>query len=529
MLIDGASARDRMRLKADICIIGAGVAGITLANELKAYFPRVVVLESGGDSYDEKIQELNEAEKADGIHPDPVYSRLRVLGGTSNHWLNNAIPFSKIDFEKRAWIENSGWPISYGDVEKYYPKAGVYCGVDADGYDPEYWLKRLGLESPFSRSGIIQTKIAKAARPPTRFFQKYGPDLERSDQIDIYKHSNLVDVVFDKKTQQIREASFTSDGKVVHSIVADTFILCMGGIENARMLLHFNLKYGNALGNQHDNVGRYFMDHPTVRPASVFTTSPELAKDRSASFGERNIGLNFEYSEGTLRDHKITNAKLFFFNSNNYDLSDGISSFHILKDNLIKGELPDDAFTHLSNLIFDIDMVAEAISRKSFNKRIFPHAEDLAGFGVHVMMEQTPSRNNRVRLGQAKDRLGLRKVLVDWTLEQHDIDMMWAGLLLLGKEFGVHSLGRLRLLKEQSERMFADQMGFGHHHMGTTRMASDERTGVVDRNQLVFGTTNLYVAGSSVFTTGSHVPPTLTIVALSLRLADHLAMKKGKQ
>ncbi len=144
-------------------------------------------------------------------------------------------------------------------------------------------------------------------------------------------------------------------------------------------------------------------------------------------------------------------------------------------------------------------------------------------------MEQTPSRNNRVRLGQAKDRLGLRKVLVDWTLEQHDIDMMWAGLLLLGKEFGVHSLGRLRLLKEQSERMFADQMGFGHHHMGTTRMASDERTGVVDRNQLVFGTTNLYVAGSSVFTTGSHVPPTLTIVALSLRLADHLAMKKGKQ
>ena len=197
-------------------------------------------------------------------------------------------------------------------------------------------------------------------------------------------------------------------------------------------------------------------------------------------------------------------------------------------EKLIKGELPDEAFLHLSNLVVDFDMVAEAISRKSFDRRIFPYADDLGGAGVHIMMEQSPNRHNRIRLGNSKDRFGIKKLVVDWRLSQSDIDMMWSGLMVLGQEIGALSLGRLRLLKEQSQRLFTDQMGFGMHHMGTTRMAVDEKAGVVDRDQRVFGTDNLYVAGSSVFVTGSHVAPTLTIVALSLRLAEHLQSKGAK-
>ena len=167
-------------------------------------------------------------------------------------------------------------------------------------------------------------------------------------------------------------------------------------------------------------------------------------------------------------------------------------------------------------------MVAEAISRKTFDKNIFSHADQLGGAGVHIMMEQTPDRNNRIRLGNQRDRLGVKKLVVDWKLGKQDIDMMWSGLMLLGREIGALSLGRLRLLKEQSQRLFGDQMSFGLHHMGTTRMATSPSSGVTDADQRVFGTENLYVAGSSVFVTGGHVAPTLSIVALSLRLADHL-------
>lgn len=522
MLFDGKNLPGKRRIEADVCIVGSGPAGITLANELQSKFSNIVLLEGGGEAYDEKSQNLYAADTKHNVFPDPMVSRLRFLGGSSNHWENSTMPFTPIDFEKRDWVQGSGWPISFADVNKYYDRAGEYCGVDADGYSSEVWMSRAGLASPLQGSKQIVVKTAKSARPPTRFFYKYGPLLLGSHRISIYKNSNVVDLLFDKQTKKINEIYFTSDGEILHSVSAGIFVLCMGGIENARMLLIFNEKYDNMLGNRGDNVGRHFMEHPTLRPATIFASAPDFGKDLSTTLANKNIGLTHEYAEDVLRKHRINNGKLTFFNASNYDLSDGISSFHILKDKLIKGELPDEAFLHLSNLLLDFDMVAEAISRKSFDKRVFSYADDPGGSGVHIMMEQTPSRHNRIRLGNSKDRLGLKKMVVDWHLGQSDIDMMWSGLMLLGQEIGALSLGRLRLLKEQSQRLFTDQMGFGMHHMGTTRMAVDETTGVVDRNQRVFGTNNLYVAGSSVFVTGSHVAPTLTIVALSLRLAEHL-------
>jgi choline dehydrogenase-like flavoprotein len=528
MLIDGATLTGKRRIEADVCIVGSGPAGITLANELKAKFSSIVVLEGGGESYDEKSQSLYAAEGTHDVFPDPIVSRLRFLGGTSNHWQNSTMPFTPIDFDRRDWVPGSGWPISFADVNKYYDRAGEYCGVDADGYSADAWMSRTSLASPMQGSKRVVAKAAKSARPPTRFFHKYGPLLSESNRVSVYKNSNVVDLLFDKQTKKVREIFFTADGKTLHGVSAGIFVLCMGGIENARMLLSFNEKYENALGNRGDNVGRYFMEHPTVKPATVFASASGFGRDLSVTPGNKNVGLVHEYSEDVLRQHRITNGKISFFNASNYDLSDGVSSFHILKDRLIKGTLPDEAFLHLSNLILDFDMVAEAISRKSFDQRVFSHADDLGGAGVHIMMEQTPSRHNRIRLGKSKDRFGIKKLAVDWRLSKSDIDMMWSGLLVLGQEIGALSLGRLRLLKEQSQRLFTDQMGFGLHHMGTTRMAVDEAAGVVDRDQRVFGTDNLYVAGSSVFVTGSHVAPTLTIVALSLRLAEHLQSRGAK-
>lgn len=528
MLFDGKNLSGKRRIEADVCIVGAGPAGMTLANELKSKFSNIVLLEGGGESYDEKSQSLYAADGTHPVFPDPMVSRLRFLGGSSNHWENSTMPFTPIDFEKRDWVPGSGWPISFADVNKHYDRAGAYCGVDADGYSADVWMSRTGLVSPLQSSKKIVIKAAKSARPPTRFFHKYGSSLSDSSRVSIYKNASVVDLLFDKQTKKVQEVFFTSDGQILHSVSAGIFVLCMGGIENARMLLSFNEKYDNALGNRGDNLGRHFMEHPTVKPATVFASSSGFGRDLSVTPGTKNIGLTHEYAEDVLRQHRINNGKISFFNASNYDLSDGISSFHILKDKLLKGALPDEALLHLSNLILDFDMVTEAISRKSFDQRVFPHADDLGGAGVHIMMEQTPNRQNRIRLGKSKDRLGLKKLTVDWHLSQSDIDMMWSGLMVLGQEIGALSLGRLRLLKEQSQRLFTEQMGFGMHHMGTTRMAVDETAGVVDRDQRVFGTDNLYVAGSSVFVTGSHVAPTLTIVALSLRLAEHLQYRGAK-
>lgn len=522
MLLDGANITKKLDLSAELCILGGGVAGITLANELKNVFGSIVVIESGAETYEQATQELYAAEKTHDVYPDPTYSRMRFLGGSSNHWENNTTPFLGIDFERRDWIQNSGWPISLKDVQPYYPKAAQYCGVGADGYDPTYWAGQLNRDFPFKVTDAVNMRMSKFAAPATRFFERHGKALRDAKNVSVYMNSNVVDVSFDEQAGKIQEVRFTTTGEVVHRIAARVFILCFGGIENARMLLYFNQKYNNKMGNKFDNVGRYFMDHPTLRPANIHTDNPDLTKNFDKVLGDKYVQAVLEFSEAGLRSHRITNSKFTLIKVNHYDMSDGISSFHILRERLLKGSLPDDPLTHLSHLVLDIDMVAEAISRKSLDVKLFDHANEFAGFQAHAMMEQTPSKDNRIRLGQQKDRLGIPRILIDWRLEQNDIDMMWNGILLLGKEFGKKSLGRVRMLKEQSQRLFSSQLGFGHHHMGTTRMADDERTGVVDKNQLVFGTKNLFVAGSSVFTTGSHVPPTLTIVALTLRLADHL-------
>lgn len=528
MRIDAAGLVSAQEFSADVCILGGGVAAVTLANELLSHCRKIVILESGGDEFEEASQNLNAAEVFPEIYADPMYSRLRSLGGSSNHWLNNTSPFDPIDFEAREWVPNSGWPISFEDVNRYYARAGVYCGVGDDGYDPNLWLKNAGVSSPLNRSSVIRAKIAKAASPPTRFYKKHGDALSNSKRVEVLTHANVVDLKFDSGAKTVQRVIFTNGGAVRHSVTAPVFVMCMGGIENARMLLHFNNKHGQQLGNQHDNVGRYFMDHPSMQPATILAPTPSFAQALRADLSSRFVGVFFDQADAVLRIRKINNSRISFFDISNYDFSDGISSFHILREKLVKGQVPDELMKHLGNLLFDLDMVAEAIARKSFDKKIFEHAGDFAGLGVSVMMEQTPQLGNRIRLGQTVDRLGIPRAVIDWTLAYNDIDMMWQGLYSLGVELGKLSLGRLRLLTERSERLFGDQMGFGNHHMGTTRMALSSKTGVVDGNSRVFGTNNLYVAGSSVFATGSHVPPTLTIVALAIRLAEFLRLKGCK-
>jgi len=238
--------------------------------------------------------------------------------------------------------------------------------------------------------------------------------------------------------------------------------------------------------------------------------------------GQRFLVAFFELTEKALREEELINLRMPVVSGTEYGMSDGVSSFHILKNALIKGELPEDLFTHYGNLILDADMVIEAVARKQFDTKIFESAKDKLGYQIPMMVEQLPERNNRIYLSSKKDKFGLNKLSIEWQVSKRNRELMWRSLEVFARDMGITSIGRLRLLKERASRLFGDQMGFGHHHMGTTRMSDTPENGVVDKNCKVFDVGNLYVAGSSVFPTGSHVPPTLTISAISVRLADHL-------
>lgn len=522
MLVNGSELNEHASYEADICILGGGVAGIVLARELLGKFKKIILLESGGENYTQEAQDLYApSTKNKSYYPDPSYSRLRFLGGASNHWENNTSPLDPIDFEKRSWVANSGWPISYKDLEAFYPKAEIYCGVKGNGYNTKEWVKKLGYTDVVSSSKVLETGIAKAAVPGTRFYAVHGQPLVEHSGIEVITFANVVDLDFDEQAQQITKVFFETKPGLRHDVKAKAFIMCFGGIENARMLLTFNKKYKNKIGNYHDNVGRYFMDHPTVRAAHFYPhTSKGLELYTAGPVGDLNVKGFFEIQKEMLTLHGLSNIRMPIHAASKYDMSDGISSHHILGDAFSSGDLPDNFGMHILNYVKDIDMVVEAVSRKAFNKKLFDDADEMNGYQLAMMLEQTPHKDNRIRLGEKRDPYGIERIEIDWEFKEDDQERMWRALELTANEVGALSLGRIRLLKERSERLMGDQMGYGHHHMGTTRMSEDYKNGVVDAQQKVFGTNNFFIAGSSVFSTGGHVPPTLTIVALTIRLAE---------
>ncbi len=523
MIVDGNQASTPSSFECDVCVLGGGVAGIVLACELKKKFQQVLVVESGDEHFTPEAQALYRPQAAPKHYPDPEYSRLRFLGGSSNHWENNTAPMTPLDFEQRDWIPDSGWPISYTELAPFYAGAGDYCGVGRDGYSANDWLTRLSATDVVDGSEVIQTQIAKFAAPPARFFHTHKQVLLAGGAVTVLKNSNVVDLDFDEGSTRVRAVSTMSNQGRQASVEARVFVLCCGGIENARLLLAFNQKYDQQLGNQYDNVGRYFMGHPTPRAAQLLVPDPEpFAFYSGVQVGERRVEGYLSLSQQVVVGNQTTNLRMPLVPASQYMLSDGISSYHILSEALSEGDTPDHFGQHLVNFASDLDMIAEAIARKKLNKRLLSSAEDFAGFMIPMMMEQTPDRNNRIYLGSKKDKLGLPKVLIDWQLSEQDKHRVWQSLDLVAHELGALSLGRLRILQERSVRIWGSQLGFSSHHMGTTRMAPGPDRGVVDRDLRVFGTENLFVTGSSVFATGSHVPPTLTIAALTIRLARYL-------
>jgi choline dehydrogenase-like flavoprotein len=507
----------------DICIVGGGASGIVIANELAETGLKVALVESGGEQYHQATQDLYKANNIDFPFPDTSYTRLRFLGGSSNHWQNNTSPLSPLDFEKREGIENSGWPIQYKELVPYYSKAEPYCGVDSDGYSLDKWLGTTGMKDITMGSSKIETRIAKAPFSPTRFFEQHGSNLVASENVEIITFSNIVDIEFDENSKRIERVIFNTLKRNEFVIAADKFIMCLGGIENARMLLHFNQKYNNKLGNQSDAVGRYLMEHPTPRAAHLMAEkTPALDLYMGYREEKKSISGFLSLSDEIARENNTINIRMPFIPQSNYTLSDGISSSHIFGQALSNYELPADASTHAWNILSDIDMVIEAIARKQFDTKIFEHASGIGGYEIPMMMEQTPDKNNRITLSSKKDKLGLAKINVEYRVTDIDKQRLWRSLDICAKEIAILDFGRLKTLKERSLRLWRDQLGFSAHHMGTTRMADNPNTGVVDKNLQVFGTKNFYISGSSVFPTGGSVPPTLTIVALSIRLADHI-------
>lgn len=523
MLIE-FNAPEGASFNADICIVGAGAAGITLAMELVPTGKRILLVEGGDLKYSEDSQSLYHMAK-DRQYWDPYRSRVRFFGGSTNHWEGSCRTFDPIDFERRSWVPDSGWPFSYQDLQPYYARAFPY--VDAGQYFPDEGplLRHLDAHRPKLVAGGFDVRLGSHS-PPTRFGQKYIGDLRPAANLTILTRANLMSIDEAPDRQSVQSLTVCNYKKHKAAITAKLYVIALGGIENARALLLSDAVTPGGIGNENDLVGRYFMDHPVIEALDFYPSADFIRAWGSGvvDYQSTEHPLSLQASEALLRKYHLTNARMPLGLSTQSYTSRGIESAHqIEKAIATRQELPE-LLTHLRNVIGDADLILEQWRRKHGFRPMIHRADQYGGYVMQMMMEQRPDRDNRIVLTPEQDALGLRKGRVAWRLPQSEKEDFKRLIALFAKGMGAQGVGVVRsfLSEDDMNRRFEELMNFGHHHMGTTRASAEPKAGVVDANQRIHGRANIYMAGSSVFPTGSHVPPTTTIVATTIRLADHL-------
>lgn len=516
MLIHANAIPDGTVLECDLCIVGAGPAGMTIAHKLRNRNLSIVLLDSGFEEFDERAQRLAEGTNIGLEYRDLDLTRLRMLGGSSNHWEGSCNDLDEIDFTDREWVDHDGWPITKQDLVPYYKSAQPYLQLGPYDYDLRSWLKRLNLPFPtWIRDGLEGWVVQHSA--PTRYGQVYGGDLADAANVRVLLGATVLSMSMTADRRTAEHVVVGRFGKGNLRVRAKRFVLAMGGIENARFLLL------NDIGNGHDQVGRYFMEHPYFR---LMLLAPSLTFLREFSALNRGMDRDsrasplIRFSEEVLRREKFQNCRISFEAATRYEAAAGIESFHQLG---VGTRSEDEVFYHIGNMLLDVDMLAEATSRKVLGKPIFESAEDVSFLWLGCMSEQLPNPESRVTLGNTRDEFGQPKTALALRLTEADHIAAGRFATAVGKTFGQVGIGRVQhFVAERFAHWPPRQISYGNHHMGTTRMSKDPKQGVVDADLRLHGASNLFIAGSSVFPTGGHVPPTLTIVALSLRLADHL-------
>ncbi len=517
MHIDARQITNGSLIEGDICIVGAGAAGISIALQWIDSPYKVILLEGGGLEYDDQVQELYNG-KITGQNYYPMKSsRLHYFGGTTGHWGGICSTFDDIDFEQRDWVENSGWPVKREDLAAYFARVHPILDLGPCEWDVKYWLQQNPSfkELPLNKNAIW-SKMWQFS-PPTRFGTKYRDTIIKAKNVHLYTYANVVDITAQENISAINNVTVKNYAGKTHTVKAKLFILACCAIQNARVLLNADKQAPKGLGNDNDLVGRYFMEHPELKTGELWlTSSQELQLYQDDRKFRAELALNPSVQEelkilnGTVALHPLPIAKKIQANMKTWQNDDPRKSLHENQKNY------GDAF------------------KKTFFQRVedrlFPTKvkKDYNSYELYTRIEQAPNPNSRVNLSNEKDALGVRRANLHWALSPIDKRTMRKINEVIGQLVGAADIGRVKLydfLRDESDTSMPDFTSGGWHHIGTTRMSDDPRKGVVDPNCKVHGIQNLYIAGSACFPTSGAINPTFPIVAISLRLSDHLKEK----
>jgi choline dehydrogenase-like flavoprotein len=522
MFIDARSVPMGTVVETELCIIGAGAAGITLAREFINSDFRVVVLESGGTELETATQDLYVGSNIGRPYYDPSIHRLRYFGGTTNHWFGRCALPDSVDLEVREGLAYSGWPFSRDHLEQWYRRAQAVCQLGPYGYSPSDWgIQPNDIPEPF-RGPHFVCQVMQVS-PPTRFGPEYGPELREARNLTVYLYANALRFGTSENNAEVRQLGVGVLPDRRFTVRARVYVLATGAIENARLLLLSATDDRIGLGNQHDLVGRFFMVHLEYAGGIIALANPyrdlRFQTGTAGAYYNR-FGIDRRFvsyvclSEETRRELKLPHLRFRF----DQQPQQPPRSVEALKRLVGRTDHGSEILNDMESVMRDLDGLTTFVARKA----LFGRGRPAVAIQLACTSEQMPNPESRIGLDRELDAFGLRKVIIDWQLTAEDKRGMAIGYRMFGAELGRAGFGRLRSNVPNDDINWPENMYGDEHNIGTTRMHRDARFGVVDENCRVHGVANLYVAGSSVFPTSGAFNPTLTIVAMALRLADHI-------
>jgi choline dehydrogenase-like flavoprotein len=529
-------------LEATVCIVGAGAAGITLACELDGAPFDVLLIEAGGLKPAAQAS-ADYGGAAAAPHPDPSQFRRFVFGGTTGIWGGRCVPYEPIDFERRDYIANSGWPIGYGEVARFYPRALEYC--DAGNFD--FSARSAIANAPltiagFDGGGKINADGIERYSLPTDFGKKYRHKIERSANVTLVLNARALRLQKRGGEDRIEAVEVIDLAGRKRLVRAQAFVLCVGGIETPRLLLASD-GAGTGLGNRTDRVGRFYACHFENCIGKLVPRGAAVVFDFEKTVDGVYSRRKLQFLPQTQRENRLLNMAFRLHFPAYSDAGHGsavLSAIYLAKSALIPeyrnilqhgAQAPpaSAARAHLANVMaglpqmarFGVDwLLLRQLARRKLPYTLVANAD--GSFPLEFNSEQTPLESSRVSLVGDTDRHGMRRVSVDWFLSDDDVDAARRGFLLLRDVLRETSACTVELDEEHLTAHLRRSIPVGGHHIGTARMAATARDGVVDRHCALFELPNLYVASSAVFCTSGHANPTLTIVALAIRLAHTL-------
>lgn len=508
-------------IKTDIAIIGSGAAGLTMARAFLAGKRQVTLIESGGVDYAKATSDLNAGKVVGEAYYALELSRLRFFGGTTAIWGGRCAELDPIDFEARPWVPHSGWPITYKEMAPWYAKARNLLGVAEPSMIADSWIDQL----PFDE--MVVDRWAFDQR-----FDRFGYDASRELIADrnmkLLLHATVRQIVPTHEGNSVSHLDVRGpDGKRV-KVEAKTVILAAGGLENPRILLSSNKVLQRGVGNQNDLVGRFFMEHPHARGGRVVRAPVWKLLNAFRYDGSTNVPcapllkLNaaLQQQRGVLNSAVTLAAR-----------PPAGGSETALKRMYLRARHNIEPTKTGRSLWKSYRRAGRAISK--LTGPIAPWLavrRDKLDLAIVIRAEQSPNPDSRVTLDRETDALGMPRIRLDWRLQELDVQTVAALVDSMSRDFRRAGLGEVQ--KAEWLRSAPSKWNFdplisahpigGYHHMGTTRMAKSPREGVTDALGRVHGMSNLFIAGSSIFPTAGWANPTLTILALSMRTAEHI-------